>query len=277
MKKLIYLILFGSISFAQTNVVVSIAPLKLFVKKIGGDRVKVSTMVKSGTSPHNYEPKASQMRSISRADIYFAIGVEFEEIWLDKFKNQNSKLIVEDSSNGVLKLPMLQTHHHKEVNQKDPHVWVDPLNVKIIAKNIYNTLIIKDKNSTNYYKNNLEIFLKELDSLDLEIRDILKKSPKESKFMVFHPSWGYFAKRYTLKQLPVEIEGKEPKMKELIKLIKEAKKSGVSAIFVQPEFSDKSAKIIAKNLDIEVIKTSPLAKNWAENLKTLAKAIATSE
>ncbi len=269
--------IFSSLSFAQTNIIVSIAPLKLFVDKIGGDRVDTTVMVEAGASPHNYSPKPSQMRAISRGDIYFSIGVEFEEIWLDKFKNQNENLIISDTSNGVEKLTMVESHQHKEIHEKDPHIWLDPLNVKIIANNIYKTLIVKDKNSSEYYKKNLQIFLQEIDDLNSNIKSILEKSPKNSTFMVFHPSWGYFAKRYNLKQLTVEVEGKEPKMKELIKLIKEAKKSRVNAIFAQPEFSDKSAQIIANNLNIKVIKTSPLEKNWSDNLISLAKAIANRE
>ncbi|MCK5853580.1 MAG: zinc ABC transporter substrate-binding protein, partial [Sulfurovaceae bacterium] len=110
--------------------------------------------------------------------------------------------------------------------------------------------------------------------LDKEIREILKETPKNTKFMVFHPSWGYFAKRYSLEQLAIEVEGKSPKPREIVQILKEAKKEKIQAIFTQPEFSDKDAKIIANELKINVIKTSPLTKDWAGNLKKLAKAIA---
>ena len=95
--------------------------------------------------------------------------------------------------------------------------------------------------------------------------------------MVFHPSWGYFAKDYNLRQLAVEVDGKEPKMRALVELIKRAKKEHIRAIFTQPEFSDKSAQILAKNLNIRVIKASPLAENWSENLINLAKAISNTK
>ena len=273
MKKLLYLILFSSLTFAKTNIIVSILPQKIFVDKIGGDRVETSVMVKIGSSPHNYSPKPSQMRSVSKADIYFTIGVEFEEIWLKKFTNQNRNLVVVDLADGIKKAE-IQEHKHKEL---DPHVWVAPINVKVIAQNIANTLIEQDKNSSKYYENNLKIFLEELDSLDLEIKEILKDVKKDSAFMVFHPSWGYFAKAYNLQQIAVEVDGKEPKMRALVKLMKEAKEKNIRAIFTQPEFSDKSAKILANNLHIKVIKASPLAENWSENLINLAKAIADKE
>ena len=277
MKKLLYLILFSSLAFAKTHIIVSILPQKIFVEKIGGDKVDTSIMVEAGSSPHNYSPKPSQMRSVSRADIYFTIGVEFEEIWLTKFTNQNRDLTVVDSTEGIEKDKTTSHHKEHQHDELDPHIWVNPLNVKVIAQNITNALITKDSNNSNYYKNNLKTFLTELDDLDLEIKKILKKTAKNSAFMVFHPSWGYFAKQYNLRQIAVEVEGKEPKMRALVKLIKEAKKEKIRAIFTQPEFSDKSAQILAKNLNIKVVKASPLAENWAENLINLAKVIAGKE
>ena len=284
MKKLLFFCLFSTLAFAKTNIIVSILPQKIFVDKIGGDKVDTSVMVEAGASPHNYEPKASQMKEITNAKLYFSIGVEFEKVWLEKFKNQNKNLIISDTSKDVLKSAMgshhnctHEHHNHKKISSKDPHIWVNPINVKQIAQNIFETLSLIDSNNTIYYKKNLNNYLKELDNLDREIKEILKDTPKNSTFMVFHPAWGYFATQYNLTQLPVEVEGKEPKMKALVKLMKRAKKEKVHAIFTQPEFSDKSAKIIAKNLNIEVIKASPLAHDWSTNLKTLAKAIANTK
>ncbi|CAA6804239.1 MAG: Zinc ABC transporter, periplasmic-binding protein ZnuA [uncultured Sulfurovum sp.] len=278
MKKFYFLLLVSTLfSFAKTNVIVSIAPQKLFVEKIGAEQVEVTVMVKPGSSPHDYQPKPSQMKDISKASVYFAMGVEFENVWLEKFHNQNQKMLIVNSSQGVQKY---YSHHncahgkHNHTESVDPHVWVDPLNVKVIAKNIYETLVELDNKNANFYKKNYEAYLEELDKLHSDIKEILKETPKYSTFMVFHPSWGYFAKRYTLIQLPVEVNGKEPKMKALVGIIERAKQANVHAIFTQPEFSDKASQNIANNLDIEVIKASPLAENLAENLKMLAKAIA---
>ncbi len=274
MKKILLILLFTGITFAKVNVVVSIVPQKVFVNKIGGDKVDVTVMVENGASPHTYTPKPSQMKRLSKAKLYLAIGVEFEKVWLSKFINQNRDMLVVDTSKDINKTTM---HHHKQ-EELDPHVWVDPINVKIIAQNIYKALVKVDKANKNYYKENLEKFLKEIDELDQNIKNILKDTPKGTTFMVFHPAWGYFAKRYGLEQLAVEVEGKSPKMKALVKIIEKAKKEKVQAIFTQPEFSDKASKIISKQLNISVIKASTLAaENWAENLQNLAKAIAHKE
>lgn len=266
--------------YAKLNVVVSIPPQMEFVKKIGGERIETSLMVEAGSSPHTYEPKPSQMKAIGRADLYLSIGVEFEQTWLPKFKNQNSQLIIRDISQGIAKLPMEKEHHHEEASHEhhqnerlDPHVWVTPDNAKIIARNIYEAFVSLDANGTEYYHANLESYLKELNELQCHIKGLLDKVPPQSTFMVFHPSWGYFAKAYNLHQLAVEIEGKNPKPRQLIAIIKEAKEKKVQAIFTQPEFSDKAAQTIAKELGIEVIKTSALAEDWSQNLINLARAI----
>ena len=164
--------------------------------------------------------------------------------------------------------------HDHDHEGEDPHIWTSPSNVKIIAKNIYNALKKADPNNAEYYKKNLNIFLASVNETDRQIMGILSSLDEGEKFMVFHPSWGYFAKAYNMEQIAVEIEGKEPKPKELIHLLKEAREEKVKAIFTQPEFSDTTAKIIAKELDIPVVKVSPLASEWSENLINIAKAIA---
>ena len=287
MKKitLIFLLLTTYI-FSNINAVVSILPEQTFVKAIGGDKVNVSLMVQPGNSPHTYEPKPSQMIEIAKADLYFAIDVEFEDVWLPKFQSLNPKMQVIDLADNVTKMQMQDKHeceaddeHHSEHEEdkhegEDPHIWTAPSNVKIIAENIYNALKKIDPVNADYYKRNLDIFLASIDETDRQIIHFLSSLEDERRFMVFHPSWGYFAKAYNLEQIAVEVEGKEPKPKELIHLLKEAKEEKVKAIFTQPEFSDTVAKIIAKELQIPVVKVSPLAPNWSENLINIAKAIA---
>ena len=279
MKKIITLLLLSTTYiFSNINAVVSIAPEMTFVKAIGGDKVDVSLMVQVGNSPHTYEPKPSQMTAIAKADLYFAIDVEFEHVWLPKFHSLNEKMQIVDLAEGVTKIEMAHGHHahetHDEHDGKDPHIWTSPANVKVIAQNIYKVLSTIDSDNTKYYENNLNLFLDKVNNTDKQIKKILSTLKGSRKFMVFHPSWSYFAKAYNLEQIAVEVEGKSPKPRELVHLIKEAKEEKVSAIITQPEFSDASAKIIANELHIPVVKISPMAENWSENLIYLAKTIA---
>jgi len=288
MKRIILLLVLSSTYiFSNINAVVSILPEKTFVKAVGGDKVDVALMVMPGNSPHTYEPKPSQMKEVAKADLYFAIGVEFEKVWLPRFKDLNNKMQIVDLTRGIDKLPMQSHEHygehtdhkHEEMGYSslDPHVWTSPSNVRIIAKNIYEALTKADPKNRAYYEQNLAAFLKQIDETDKKIKAILAKTPKGTKFMVFHPSWGYFAHEYSLVQLPVEVEGKSPKPRELIALIKEARSEKIKAIFTQPEFSDAAAQTMAKELKIRVIKVSPLSEKWSENLLNIARAIAGNE
>ena len=169
MKKLLLILLFSTLSFATTDVIVSIVPQKVFVEKIGGDKVDVTVMVKAGSSPHNYTPQPSQMKKLSQAKLYLSIGVEFEEVWLSKFANQNKNLLILDTSLGIKKQSMegeehkqCKSLHHHEHGEIDPHVWVDPQNVKVIAQNIYEALVRVDANNTAFYKKNYETYLHHL-------------------------------------------------------------------------------------------------------------------
>ena len=294
----------GSLLYAKVNAVVSILPQKTFVEAIGGDKVNVSLMVKPGNSPHTYEPKPSQMKDISKAELYFSINIEFEKAWLPKFKSLNKNMEIVNISNGITRLAIekhshddhKEEHHnehkghgheeyaeHKEHNDHDenkkhegldPHVWTSPANVKIIAKNIYNELEHHDKANASYYKANYEKLLNHIKKTDKQIKKILIDVETASKFMVFHPAWGYFARDYGLTQIAIEAGGKNPKPKQVMHLIHEAKEENVKAILTAPEFSDKVAKQIANEINVPVVKISPLNPKWAKNLIKLANTIA---
>lgn len=258
--------------FAKLSIVVSITPQKTFVQKIAGEMAEVTVMVPQGASPHSYEPKVSQMVALSKADIYFSIGVEFEEAWLGKFQSQNKNLNFVDMAAGIEKIEMAK--HHHEHDELDPHVWTSPKNVAVMAQTIYEKLTQLDPEHQQLYKQNLIDFLVEIDNTDTKIKAIFKTLKPNTSFMVFHPSWGYFAKEYHLMQIAVEVEGKKPKPKEMIEIIKEAKEENVKVIFTQPEFSDKSARTIAKETGVSVKKISPLSADWSQNLIQMAQAIA---
>lgn len=174
----------------------------------------------------------------------------------------------------VAQHPEAGEHHHHHHGENDPHSWVSPANVKIMAKNIYDALVKVDSKNSSYYKTNYEKFLNEIKDTDRKIKKILIDVETGSKFLVFHPSWGYFARDYGLTQVAIEVEGKEPKPKMLSKIIDYAKKENIKAVFTQLEFSDKSSRAIAAELNVKVIKETPLAADWSNNLIKMANAIA---
>ncbi|WP_267384184.1 metal ABC transporter solute-binding protein, Zn/Mn family [Cyanobacterium sp. uoEpiScrs1] len=266
------------------NVTVSIVPQKYFVRKIGGDRVKINVMVKPGADFHNYEPKPEQLQALSDAKAYITIGIPFERAWIDKISGINTQLQIIDSARGIERLPMIDHDHHKHHHSKlkletaietlDPHIWLSPTLAKIQARNIYKGLSKLDPDYRAKYLENLNIFLQEIEQLSNQIKENLTQI-ENRKFIVFHPAWGYFANEYNLIQIPVEVGGQRPSPAELVKLIKKAKKEKIKVIFTQPESNTNSAKIIAKEIDGEVLFISPLAPNWSENLLEVSKTFST--
>jgi zinc transport system substrate-binding protein len=268
-------------------VFVSIPPQKHFVEKIAGSVVQVSVMVPAGANPHIYEPRPSQMTALSKSKAYFAIGITFETVWLPKFAALNPHMRVVHTDKGIDKMAMVAHHHEeeggvgdhdgaKEANTEeatrlpDPHVWVAPPEVRIIARNIQEALAEIDPSNGRIYEANLEAFLKEVDKLDKDLTEIFKDK-KGLKFMVYHPAWGYFARAYRLEQVPVEIEGKEPKPEQLKALITQAGRDGIKIIFVQPQFSTKSAETLARAIGGQVIAADNLREDWEKNLRVQAQ------
>lgn len=278
----------SSLSFAgnKPSVFVSILPQKYFVEQIAGDLVNVEVMVKPGASPATYEPKVSQMKKLAASEIYFAVGVPFEQAWLERIAGVNSQMKIVRTDANIKKLAM-EEHHHDEDGDSheehghddhpggegeglDPHIWLSPQLVKQQVTVLCASLIELLPEHATLFESNLARFKKQIDDLDIELREIL--TGKENfRFMVFHPSWGYFAENYKLIQVPIEIEGKGPKSSQLRQLILFARDEGIKVIFAQPQFSTKSAKLVAREIDGQVITVDPLAEDWLTNMKVVAE------
>ena len=242
----------------KIGVVVSILPLAEFVEHVGGEKVDVSVMVPPGASPHTHEPTPSQLVAVSKAEVFVKVGsgVQFELAWMDKIIDTNSNMLTVDSSNGVMLMG------------NDPHIWLSPLNARIMVENICSGLIAVDPENESYYIQNRDAYLRQLDDLDEEIRESLD-GVENRAFMVFHPAWGYFARDYELEQIPIEIEGKEPSVKDIANVIDEALERDIKVVFASPQFNQQSARTIADEIGGKVESIDPLAKDYATNMRTV--------
>ncbi len=257
------------------SVFVSIIPQKYFVQKIGGRHVTVAAMVRPGANPATYEPRPSQMAALASARLYFAIGVPFEKAWMKRITAANPRMQIVPTQQGVEKMPMATVpndHHKHHKGIQDPHIWLSPRLVKIQAGHMARALAAADPLHRRQYEKNYRRFSSELDTLDADLRRLFAGC-QGMEFMVFHPSWGYFARDYGLRQVPVEIEGKAPKPAKLKQLIEHARQRGIRVILVQPQFSRKSAELIGRAVGARVVTADPLAEDWAQNLRRCAAAI----
>jgi zinc transport system substrate-binding protein len=256
---------------------VSILPQKFFVERVGGRHVSVSVMVGPGQSPETYEPTPNQLARLAKARIYFGIGVEFEEVWIKRIVAANPGMRISDMRRGipVRELERSQGTATPAARQglADPHVWTSPPLVKIMAANIRDTLSQLDPAHRAGYGANYEAFAADLDRLDHDIR-VLLQSASTRNFMVFHPAWGYFADTYGLQQIPIEAGGKEPGARALARVIEVGKRERVKAIFVQAQFSRRAAETIAQAIGARVVAVDPLAEDYMNNLRQVARQFA---
>jgi zinc transport system substrate-binding protein len=297
---------------AKLRVLVSILPQAYFLERLGGRHVEVDVLVGPGQSPETYEVTPRQIARLTEARAFFRIGVPFEESLLKKIAATVRQLEIVDTRQGIALRVMEHSHHHGEhadhdhdaaetsdsstaaadhgrgreadgradrdapsseaAKGDDPHIWLSPRLVRIQAKTICDALVRLDPDHGNEYLENLKRFEADLDDVDRKLTKALEPL-RGREFFVFHPAYGYFADAYGLRQVPVEIEGKEPGPKQLIGLIEKARKAGVKVIFVQPQFSTTAAETVARSIGGAVVPMDPLARDSLANLTAMAEKI----
>lgn len=291
-------------------VAVTIAPQEYFLKKVAGRRVEPLVLVPAGSDPHVFEPKPRLMKELAKAALWFTVGLEMEEAWTERFKAANPAMRVVATDAGLAKLPMA-AHHHAEEREPghaqaeksgpgheqgeehesgheqgeepehhhgllDPHTWLSPALAKRQASAMARALADLDPAGAAEYAANAAAFAAECDALARDLATLLADLPSRT-FMVFHPSWGYFARDFDLTQLPIEVEGKEPSPRELARLVDEAREHGIRAIFVAPQFSRRTAGVMAREIGASLVEADPLAGDWADNLRRVARALAAAK
>lgn len=286
---------FSSVASAsKLNVAVTLQPYAKIVEEIGGDRVSVISMIPPNADPHSYEPKPGVLKTFSKADLYLSDSSGLDQLWLPRFLSVNKKIEMVYISSGVSWMQESEDHHHghhhdhhhhgedhhenkhkhEENASLDPHLWTSPKQVIKLAENVLSALIKKDAASKSYYESRYQLFIEKWTSIDQFIEKTVSQIPEKRRiFIVFHPSYGYLARDYDLIQRAIEVEGKEPKPQDLKALILEAQKNDIRAIFVQPQFSKRSAESIAKQLNAVVVSTDPLAYDIEKNLRNFIQAL----
>lgn len=270
---------------ANLTVAVSLQPYSNVVKEIGGNEVQVVAMLPPGADPHTFEPKPASLREFAKATVYFSDGSGMDAAWLPRFKGVNKNVNVISLAQGITWLEEDEHHHHEgEVHhdahhdgdeEMDPHLWTSPVQMMLIAENVCQALMSLDAAHRDLYRKRTDDLKSRLGNLDMELRQSIDKLPANGRsFIVFHPAYGYFARDYGMKQLTVEVDGKEPKPRDLANLVKTGKSNNVHIVFVQPQFSRRAAATLAKELQASILDTDPLSYDYEGNIRKLLSAIA---
>ena len=304
MKKIYFSLVFSCLVANASDVVTTILPTKYFVDKITNGEISATAMVNSSSNPHTYEPKPKQMKDLEEAKIYFGVDIEFDDKWGEKFTKQYPNLLFVDTAANIEKIAM-QAHSHGDEEERehehadhdheheahehehehehdhnhahaiDPHIWLDPVLAKAQSKNILDALCKVYSDKCDKFSENFAKFSKEVDEMDTYAKDKFKDI-KNNKFVIYHPALGYFAKRYGLEQLSVEIDGKEPKPAQLAKLTKTIKDENIKVVFVAKNFPLNSAEVLAKSTGANIVMVNFLDENWQEQVQKIIDEIAKS-
>jgi zinc transport system substrate-binding protein len=265
---------------AVIDVVAGIPPLGYMVERIGGPRVRVHVLVRPGQDPHTFEPAPQQVMALAKAAIFFKIGMPFESQLAARVAQYHPQLLVIDTSRGIHKRPMEDDDDDEHGQgapsdadeQGDPHVWLAPSPLKTIAANVADGLCRCDPPHAAQYRGNLAALLGELDALDQRLRTELAPYRGQS-FFVFHPTFGYFADAYGLRQEAIEMGGKSPLPRQLRALVHRALAEHVRVVFLQPELDARSVEALALAIHGVATPLDALRPNVIENLDHVAAEI----
>ena len=255
-------------------ITVTIEPLRYFTEAIAGENYQVVSMVPKGSSPESYDPTPQQLVNLSKSQAYFRIGhIGFEQAWMKKLEANCPDMKIYDTSKGI---DLIRDKGHWHGNHfheggVEPHIWNSTQNALIIADNIYQALCELDSTHQADYKNRLDSLKQSIQQTDAETRKLLENA--DSTFLIYHPALSYFARDYGLKQISIEEGGKEPSPAQLKKLIETCRNENVHTIFVQQEFDQRNAQLIAHELGIDIVSINPLSYDWTEEMLQTAKAL----
>ncbi len=262
MKKLMILLLMitGSFTFAEVKAVATTTIIYDLVKNIGGNKVEVDYLCRGNQDPHFLEVMPSYMLKLRSADLIFKIGLDLEK-WLPQLidGSRNTNVQVIDLSQDIEKKEVPTTKmdaRYGDVHPYgNPHYYLDPMDIKIMAGEIYNALASQDPGNAAFYQSNYESYIKTLDSKIDEWNKKMEKV-KGEPIVFFHSSWIYFADQYGIK-IAGYVEPKPgipPSPSHNAEIINLIKKRGIKLIVMENYYSDSAPNQIASVTGIKVIK-----------------------
>lgn len=247
------------------TVLVSVAPYKALIEAIAQDALHVEVVVPPGASPHFFEPTPKQLQAISQGSLWFTIGEPFEQQILPALKAHNPHLQTEDLRQG---LNLIGTGVGA-----DPHIWLSPKLMQIQAQTILKALVHQYPDKMTLFSEGFNQVQQTLGKLDAAIQKELDPLQQRT-VLVSHPAFGYFCRDYGLRQLPIEQEGRDPAPKQLTQLLQEARLLNIETVFIEPQYSNKAARVIAQELGANLVMVNPYAEEYFDNMQAMAQAFA---
>jgi len=263
---------------SKLQVISSFYPLHEFSQNVGQEKVDAILLVPIGVEPHDWKPTIKDVQRMQTSDLIIINGVGFEN-WVDSLDEIAYQGKIIDTSNGILIKNFDEEH---DEHFADPHIWLNPVNAKIQVQNIADAFSDSDPDNQKYYQSNAVKYIKQLDLLDLKIRNELSNCNYD--FVAFHDAFSYFADEYNLNQHTI-ISSNDPHgeatAKTLEDVISISKKLDINIIFSEETVDTRTSEIIANEIGGKVLVLSPLEvgsdgnyiSKMTENLDSLKEAL----
>ena len=274
MKRIMFFIILMLTNFITSDsyakdkiqILATTTDLKSIAEFIGGDEVKVDSICKGYQDPHFVEAKPSFMIKAKKADLFIRVGLEleigYEELIINGSRNQKiriGQLGHLDASEGASLLEVPTTtkidRSMGDVHPMgNPHYWLDPLNVKVIASNIANRLSEISPKDALYFKKNLSGFNEKIDEKLIEWMERLAPFKGEN-IAIYHRSWPYFVNRFGL-VASCELEPKPgipPSPGHLKEVIDRINEENIKVILMEVFYDEKPAKFVAEQSGAKVV------------------------
>ncbi len=230
------------------------------VQQVGGNHIDLHVLIPVGSDPHSYQPAPQDLVQVSNASVVFLNGAGLEQGFLDRLVQNAGKATVVDVSKGIqlLQITASQAAASGEVEGTDPHVWMDPNNVKIWVQNIQDTLSQQDPPNASAYAANASAYLKQLQELDGWIKQQVVQVPVPNRKLVTdHLVLGYFAKQYDFEQVGAIFPGyssmSEPSAQDVAKLEDTMRSLGVQAVFVGNTVNPQVSQQVAQDTRVKLV------------------------
>lgn len=237
---------------APVKIAASIFPVADIARQVGGDKVTVTTIIPSGSDPHNFEITPTGARAVSEADLVLLIAKHFDGWAMGSGDAKRTSKFIEFET--IFEDSLIRTG--RDVN---PHFWLDPMFARAMGAAVASELVRLDPANRAYYEAHADTFAVKADSLDASIRARLLRSGFK-EYVAFHPAWTYFARRYGLVERAVleRTPEQEPSAKWISQVLKTMKVHKVKVIIAE-EFSNKAlAQTMASDSGAKLIVLDPL-------------------
>lgn len=254
------LLLIGNISLVKANtikVVATTTDLRSIAEFIGGNKVSASSIATGYQNPHFVDPKPSYIISLSNADLFITVGLDLETGWSPQLLSSSRNTKIQKGSAGYvdasINIPLMQVPVAANRAEGDihifgnPHYWLDPLNGKIIARNIADGLERIDPSNKAFYENNLKAFDDKIDA-KLKEWEARMAAFRGTKIIAYHNEWCYFENRFGL-QIVDFMEPKPgipPSPSQILKVIKEVKANNIKLVISSPYFTTSSSDMVSQ-------------------------------